>query len=74
MAITRSNSGLDAVLDASRTLFHQKLNEMRQALARRKIYRATHHELSVLSDRDLGDLGIPRSNIKRLAMEAAYDC
>ncbi|MBT8169464.1 DUF1127 domain-containing protein [Ruegeria litorea] len=47
---------------------------MQHALARRKAYRATHHELSTLTDRDLQDLGIPRSNIKRLAMEAAYDC
>jgi uncharacterized protein YjiS (DUF1127 family) len=47
---------------------------MRQALAKRKVYRATYSELSALTDRDLGDLGIPRSSIKRLAMEAAYDC
>ncbi|HDZ81173.1 MAG TPA: DUF1127 domain-containing protein [Roseobacter sp.] len=47
---------------------------MRQALAKRKVYRATLFELSTLSDHDLKDLGIPRSNIKRLAMEAAYDC
>ncbi|MBT3140000.1 DUF1127 domain-containing protein [Phaeobacter gallaeciensis] len=74
MAITRSNSGLDVVLDAGRTFFHQKRTEIQHALARRKAYRATHHELSTLTDRDLQDLGIPRSNIKRLAMEAAYDC
>jgi hypothetical protein len=58
MAITRSNSGLDVVLDAGRKIFHQKRDQMKQALAKR----------------DLNDLGIPRSNIKRLAMEAAYDC
>jgi uncharacterized protein YjiS (DUF1127 family) len=74
MAITRSNSWLDVVLDAGRTIFHQRRDQMRQVLAKRKVYRATLFELSVLSDRDLGDLGIPRSSIKRLAMEAAYDC
>lgn len=74
MAITRSNSGLDVVLDAGRTFFHQKRNEIQNALAKRKIYRATYYELSTLTDRDLRDLGIPRSNIKRLALEAAYDC
>jgi uncharacterized protein YjiS (DUF1127 family) len=73
MAITRSNSRLDVVLDAGRTIFHQKRDQIRQALVKRKIYRATLYELSVLSDRDLKDLGIPRSSIKRLAMEAAYD-
>jgi uncharacterized protein YjiS (DUF1127 family) len=74
MAITRSNSGLDVVLDAGRTIFHQKRDQMKQALAKRRVYRATIFELSALSKRDLNDLGIPRSNIKRLAMEAAYDC
>jgi uncharacterized protein YjiS (DUF1127 family) len=73
MAVTRSNSGLDVVLDAGRTIFHQKRDQMRSALARRKVYRATFFELSALTDRDLKDLGIPRSNIKNLAMEAAYD-
>ncbi|MFK7875185.1 MAG: DUF1127 domain-containing protein [Paracoccaceae bacterium] len=74
MAVTRSNSWLDVVLDAGRTIYHQKRDQIRQALAKRKVYRAALFELSVLSDRDLKDLGIPRSSIKRLAMEAAYDC
>ena len=74
MAMTRSNSGLDVVLDAGRTIFEQKRDQIRRALAKRKIYRATLYELSVLSDRDLNDLAIPRSSIKRLAMEAAHDC
>jgi uncharacterized protein YjiS (DUF1127 family) len=74
MTVTRSNTGLDVVLDIGRTIFHQKRDQMRQALAKRKVYRATLFELSTLSDHDLNDLGIPRSNIKRLAMEAAYDC
>jgi len=74
MAITRSNSGLDAVFDAGRTFFHQKLDDIQKAHAKRRVYRATYHELWVLSDRDLRDLGIPRSNIKNLAMEAAYGC
>ena len=72
MAITRSNSGLDVAFDAGRTFFHQKLDHMRKAQARRRVYRATYHELSGLTDRDLEDLGIPRSNIKNLAMEAAH--
>ena len=74
MAITRSNSALDVVFEAGRTFFHQKLDAMRKAQAKRRVYRATYYELSVLSDRDLTDLGIPRSNIKKLALEAAYGC
>lgn len=72
MAITRSSSWLDAVLDASRTIIHQKREGIRDALAKRKVYRATYHELSMLTDRDLADLGIPRGHIRRLAQEAAY--
>ena len=74
MATISSRSRLDVVLDAGRTIFQQKQDQMRQALAKRKVYRATLFELSVLTDRDLKDLGIPRSSIKRIAMEAAYDC
>lgn len=39
--------------------------------ARRKSYLATKFELSVLSDRELADIGIPRSAINRLAKEEA---
>lgn len=74
MAITQSKSGLDVVLDASGTFFHQKLDQIQTALAKRKIYLATYRELSELSDRDLADLGIARWDIKTLAQEAAYGC
>lgn len=72
MAITRSRSGLEVLLDAGRTLYHQGRDRMQDALAKRKVYRATYHELSMLTDRDLADLGIPRSSIRGLALEAAY--
>lgn len=72
MAITRSSSWLDAVPEAGRSFFHQKMKNLRDAMARRKVYRATYHELSILTDRDLADLGIARSNIRQLALEAAY--
>ncbi|WP_428928514.1 DUF1127 domain-containing protein [Marinibacterium sp. SX1] len=39
--------------------------------ARNKIYRETLAELRSLSDRDLGDLGIARSNIGSVAWDAA---
>lgn len=74
MPTTRTRSGLDVVLDAGRTYFHRKRNQLDEALARRKVYYRTLNELSALTERDLADLGIPRSNIKRLALEAAYDC
>lgn len=74
MATTQTNVGLDVIMDACRTYFHQRQNERREASQRRKIYRQTVFELSNLTNRDLRDLGIPRCNIKRIAMEAAYGC
>ena len=44
----------------------------RRALEKRRIYRQTVRELSALSTRELNDLGINRSMISRIAMEAAY--
>ncbi len=43
-----------------------------RALEKRRIYRQTVRELSALSTRELNDLGINRSMISRIAMEAAY--
>lgn len=40
------------------------------AKTRRDQFRATFSELNALSDRDLADIGIPRSHIRRLAFEA----
>ncbi len=72
MTVTQSNSALDVVFETGRTFFHQKVQQIREAHTKRRIYRATVFELASLSERDLNDLGIPRSSIKRLAMETAY--
>lgn len=72
MATLRIISRLDVIFDASRKFFQHKMDQMRDALAKRKVYRATFYEISALTDRDLKDLGIARSNIKRLSLEAAY--
>lgn len=74
MTIARTNNMLDVALDTSRTFLHHKLNEFKKRRARRKLYRDTFSELASLSDRALKDLGLPRSSLKRIAMEAAYDC
>lgn len=42
------------------------------ALERRRVYALTVRELSALSPRDLGDLGISASMIPQIAHEAAY--
>lgn len=46
--------------------------ELAEKAAKRKVYRTTLKELSDLSDRDLTDLGLSRSMIKGIALEAAY--
>ncbi|PUB13595.1 DUF1127 domain-containing protein [Yoonia sediminilitoris] len=43
-----------------------------EARAKRAVYKTTREELSVLSNRDLNDLGISRSQINNIAFEAAY--
>ncbi|MGR3464733.1 DUF1127 domain-containing protein [Limimaricola sp.] len=53
----------------------QRIAALRASLADRaaksKIYRSTYNELQALTDRDLADLGISRSMIKRIAIEAS---
>lgn len=44
-----------------------------EARARRRAYNQTISELSSLTDRELHDLGIARSGIRSLAMEAAQN-
>lgn len=46
-------------------------DRLRQARKAREVYRQTFDELSVLSDRDLADLGIARASIADVAREAA---
>jgi uncharacterized protein YjiS (DUF1127 family) len=47
------------------------IDRYRRARMAREIYRQTYDELSVLSDRDLADLGIARASIPAVAREAA---
>jgi uncharacterized protein YjiS (DUF1127 family) len=41
-------------------------------IAKRKVFLTTLRELQALSDRDLTDLGLSRSDIQGIAREAAY--
>ena len=44
----------------------------REASAKRRVYNQTLRELQALTNRDLADLGIARSNIRSVAYQAAY--
>ncbi len=58
------------------TTFGERFAAFRAVLAdkaaKRKVYRTTYNELSTLTDRDLNDLGLSRSMIKGISLEAAY--
>lgn len=49
------------------------LDALKVKFARYRVYRATINELSALTNRELADLGLNRSMIKRLAFQAAYE-
>mgnify|MGYP001295612605 CR=1 FL=1 len=48
------------------------LRNLQDARSRYKVYRQTVRELNALTDRDLSDLGINRSMIDSISIEAAY--
>lgn len=68
MAIAQSTFGASNGIAERLTTF---LGHAKEYRAKRKLYRTTYRELNGLSDRDLADLGINRSMIPSLALEAA---
>ena len=53
--------------------FNAFVADYRAKAAQRKIYRDTLNELRNLSNRDLDDLGLNRTMLKRVAYQAAYE-
>ncbi|GAB4557254.1 MAG: DUF1127 domain-containing protein [Ruegeria sp.] len=70
MAVASTNS---AVKSASAFRFASLIEAAKTRFARYRLYRQTVNELSELSDRELADLGLHRSMIRRLAMQAAEE-
>jgi uncharacterized protein YjiS (DUF1127 family) len=66
-----SNSPL-GLADRALAAISQVASATYQRHLKRRMYRATLTELSNLSNRDLNDLGIARSSIRRVAYETAY--
>jgi len=52
--------------------FATVLKSVKESMHRRSVFMATKRELNQLSNRELTDLGISRSMITRIALEAAY--
>ena len=49
-----------------------RFNSLAQSFSRYRKYRETLSELDQLSERDLQDLGLHRSNMRQVARQAAY--
>lgn len=47
------------------------IENWREAIARRRVYERTLHELSQLTDRELSDIGLGRSQISDVALDAS---
>ncbi|GGE47445.1 DUF1127 domain-containing protein [Actibacterium pelagium] len=68
MAIAQSTFGASNWVVGTLTTV---IGHAKDYLAKRKLYRDTYNELSELTNRELADLGISRSMIRSLALEAA---
>ena len=68
MAYVNSRSASLSISDRAFAL----VKLVKAAMLRRQLFNQTVAELSVLSDRDLTDLGLSRSSIADVAREAAY--
>ncbi len=62
-----SGSLIERALAATATLF----DTAAQRYAKHRVYRETYAELAALGDRELNDLGLSRSMIRGLALDAA---
>ena len=60
-----------AVAPTSRRGLTALFNELVARFQRRRLFRICFNELNALSDRELADMGLNRSMIRRVALEAA---
>lgn len=52
-------------------LLAESLDRVKEAYERRQTYLATRRELTLLTDRELADIGVARANIEEIARSAA---
>ena len=70
MTVIDLNGGVSRARVAGR--FSMVVNDLRDYLARKALYRQTMRELNALSTRELDDLGLGRSDIANVAYKAAW--
>jgi uncharacterized protein YjiS (DUF1127 family) len=69
---SRTNVQPSTILEDLLNSLGALLSAAKAARARRRPYVATFSELWALSDRELSDLGIPRADIRRLALQESH--
>lgn len=69
MAISSTSSWLTAAMENIHSRYEHLLSAASEWNERRVRYNTTYMELSALSDRDLADIGIPRADIRRRALQ-----
>lgn len=70
MAYVSNNAAAASSKDSGVSVFFANVAER---FRQYRVFRETYNELSALSDRELSDLGLSRSMIRRLALEASRD-
>ena len=71
IANTQRNVRLNAAIETFQTRATGILSAVKMAKVRRARFNRTYLELSALSDRELADLAIPRSQIRHIAQQEA---
>lgn len=69
MALVQNISTIDSGIAGRVSALFAQVSD---AWQRRRVYRQTLRELNALTSRELNDLGLNRSLITRVALEAAY--
>jgi len=72
-AISLNNTGLSAAAGITAAWLKRKLAEVSATFERWVRFNATVAELGALSDRELADIGINRSDIPQIAYKDCYE-
>ena len=70
--MAHASNNIDQTQSALTARIGGMFDGLRARRARRRVYRTTFHELSALSNRELADLGLSRTEIRRVAYQAAH--